>query len=111
MVPEQEVGRRSGTASAGHCGLSEGAQIRRWTGSGESSSAYETVGVYFDTSSQIFGRVYLGTISASVCGHCVFEWLERRYGSPPAAFPHGWGCSQCRLVDSRVPEGDTGDFD
>ena len=40
----------------------------------------------------------------------VFEWLGQRYGSPSAAVPPGWGCSQCRLVDSGVPEGYTGDF-
>ena len=55
--PSRKLGGRGSTATTGHCGLPEGAQIRRWTGSGESSSAYETVGVYFDTSSQIFRKI------------------------------------------------------
>ena len=45
----------------------------------ESFSAYETVGIYFYASSQIFGKVSLGTISAGVC---FLVWMEMISMSP-----------------------------
>ena len=70
MVPRSEVGRYGSTATKGHRGIPEGAQNRRGTGSGESSSAYETVGVYFHASSRISSwEQYRQVFAAIACSN------------------------------------------
>ena len=76
MVPKSEVGGYGSTATVGHRGLPEGAQIRRGTGSGEFSSAYRTVGVYFHTSSQIFGK----NLAGDNIGRCLRPLRARMAG-------------------------------
>ena len=78
QVSNGGTGGRGSAATKRPGGIQDGVRIRQRQKTGEFFPDHETVGIYIDVGTQIYGEVQLGSILSSVWGYCVLERIGHR---------------------------------